>query len=339
MTELSQKDIDRIIEEIPGSIAVYQVDGANLRSIRYSPDIPGFSGYTDEEYRVLVSGNASGIVLASDRERTAQAIKECLKDGAEEVKCVCRILHKVKGFIWIYVRAKRIGALDGKPLILSNFINASIEAEMHTELLNLTHRKIYVCDANTSELLFANDTALEGKASRDYNGKTCYQFIRNRTGFCPSCIITRMHGDVSHEEDWHDPDTDRYYHMECKRISWFGRDAYAQVIEDITESQKNLIHTESRKAELEIIINNIPAGLCVYRIKGANDFSYVTTNSVLQNVTGMSDEEFRTSSQKSLAEHLHPEDKRLFADTLRKLQTASQTASCTFRLRKNEHER
>lgn len=339
MRELSQKDIDRIIEEIPGSIAVYQVDGANLRSIRYSPDIPGFSGYTDEEYRVLVSGNASEIVLASDRERTAQAIKECLKDGAEEVKCVCRILHKVKGFIWIYARAKRIGALDGKPLILSNFINASIEAEMHTELLNLTHRKIYVCDANTSELLFANDTALEGKASRDYNGKTCYQFIRNRTGFCPSCIITRMHGDVSHEEDWHDPDTDRYYHMECKRISWFGRDAYAQVIEDITESQKNLIHTESRKAELEIIINNIPAGLCVYRIKGANDFSYVTTNSVLQNVTGISDEEFRTSSQKSLAEHLHPEDKRLFADTLRKLQTASQTASCTFRLRKNEHER
>ena len=56
MRELSQKDIDRIIEEIPGSIAVYQVDGANLRSIRYSPDIPGFSGYTDEEYRVL--GNA-----------------------------------------------------------------------------------------------------------------------------------------------------------------------------------------------------------------------------------------------------------------------------------------
>ena len=30
----------------------------------------------------------------------------------------------------------------------------------------------------------------------------------------------------------------------------FGRDAYAQVIEDITESQKNLIHTENRNAEL-----------------------------------------------------------------------------------------
>lgn len=339
MRELSQKDIDRIIEEIPGSISVYQMDGAVLRMVRYSPDIPGFSGYTDEEYRAIVSENASEIVLASDRERTAQAVKECLKDGAKEVKCVCRILHKDKGFVWIYARTKHIGAFDGKPLILCSFVNIFIEAEMHTELLNLTHRKIYVCDANTYELLFANDTALQGKASRNYSGKTCYRFIRNRAEICPSCIIAHMHGNASLEEDWHDPDTDRYYHVECKRTSWFGRDAYAQVIEDITESQKNLIHTENRNAELEKIISNIPAGLCVYRIRGTNDFSYITTNPVLQSVTGISEEEFRVSSQKSLAEHLHPEDRRLFADALRKLQTASQTASCTFRLRKNEHER
>ena len=54
------------------------MDGRFSTYVRYSPDIPGFSGYTDEEYRAIVERKRIEIVLASDRERTAQAVKECL---------------------------------------------------------------------------------------------------------------------------------------------------------------------------------------------------------------------------------------------------------------------
>lgn len=339
MTELSQKDLDRIMGELPGCIALYQVDGANLHTIRYSSSIPEISGYTDKEYSELVTRNATDIILESDRGGTVQTISDCVKDCTKQVTCVYRVLHKTKSFAWIYAQAKCIGTLEGKPLILSNFLNISIEAEMHAELLSLTHRKIYVCDAKTLELLFVNDTALEGKSDRNYNGKTCYQFIRNRADFCPSCVTTRMIGETSHEEDWRDPYTDRYYHVESKRLSWFGRDAYAHVIEDITESKKSQLNAEARNAELEKIVSNIPAGLCVYRVKGKNDLSYVTTNAALRDIAGISEEEFQTSSQPILAERLHPDDKQTFTDALHKLQVASQTTSCTFRLRRNEHER
>ena len=107
-----------------------------------------------------------------------------------------------------------------------------------TELLDNLDMIIYVVEASSMKLLFANRRAIEDKGSTDYHGLPCYAFIRGRDTKCPTCISGKIpENEKVYIEDWYDEDRDLFYHTKSLKLNFQGIPAYAFFIDTITESR------------------------------------------------------------------------------------------------------
>jgi len=129
-----------LLTSIPGTIAVYKVQGDSIAPLLYSGDVPAFSGLSEAEYLALYRSDATAIVAEQDRSYLLPRIREVL-DGKGDCDATFRTWHKTKGYIWTHVNLKLLGTMGGQLLLLGIFANVNeiIESsallpEMHTEL-------------------------------------------------------------------------------------------------------------------------------------------------------------------------------------------------------------
>lgn len=129
-----------LLTSIPGTIAVYKVQGDSIAPLLYSGDVPAFSGLSEAEYLALYRSDATAIVAEQDRSYLLPRIREVL-DGKGDRDATFRTWHKTKGYIWTHVNLKLLGTMGGQLLLLGIFANVNeiIESsallpEMHTEL-------------------------------------------------------------------------------------------------------------------------------------------------------------------------------------------------------------
>jgi len=287
--ELLQQDIERIKNLIPGTMALYRVN-QGLETLFLSPSIPAISGCSAAEYMAITHKDASDIVIPGDRGRVEESIRSAVS-GRGEAECVCRIMHKTNGSVWVHARVRRIGEMRALPVLLVIFENISAETDMFSRPLDHSKRRIYVCERENFELLYANARALADKTGRNYRGQTCFSFIRGHSSPCPNCVISHIpEGRTQHEEDWYDSERDRYYHVESRLISWFGREAWIHYIEEITERKKAEQNLQTAKDELEKIISNIPSGIAVFSWE-KNGIKLVAANPFFRNIFGLTETE------------------------------------------------
>ncbi len=292
--ELSQQDIEHIKNLIPGDMALYQEDHG-LRTVYLSPHIPALAGYADEEFERLTRRNALDMVVPGDRIIVQKSIGRILA-GIENVECIYRIIHKTDGFVWVHTKAKYLGEFKSLPVLLAVFQETATGTEMFNGLLDQTKRKVYVCERDSFELLYANARSLADKTEKNYNGRSCYSFIRGRSTPCPNCVINHIpKGQNQHKEDWYDSERDRYYAVESRLISWFGHDAWVHYIEEITERRKAEQNLATVKAELEKTIDSIPSGIAVFRER-QGDISLVASNTFFRDIFGLSGKEAQNCS-------------------------------------------
>ena len=251
--ELTDETIELIRQMTPGNAALYRVNGGVIETLYASPGLPALNGMTRAEYEELTGSNAANTVLAADLPGLMKAVDACVRTG-QPLDCHYRVVHKTRGFDWVHANARLCGTRAGKPVLLALYSNASVENDIYQNILNHSSSSVFVCDCHTHELLYANETAVSRRKSRDipFIGSTCYAYMQGRTTPCEECALKRGDCTQLKDEKRCDPRTGTWESVNGEFVNWCGHDAFIHYISDITASEthqlelKNILETEEQ---------------------------------------------------------------------------------------------
>jgi signal transduction histidine kinase/PAS domain-containing protein len=246
--ELTTETLRFIEDAVPGNAAVYRINGDKIETLYIAPTLPKLNGMTSEEYRTVTGGNAANIVLPDDLPGLMEAVRDCLTTG-QPLDCYYRVLHKRNGFDWVHATARQCGVMNGKPVLLVLYTNASVETDIYQNILNHSNNMVYVCDRHTRKLLYANSAALKlKKGSGSLAGTTCFAYMQGKNEPCKDCVLDAGARKEPLCEKRYDPKRGKWEQITGEFVNWCGHDAFVHYISDITES-------ESKKQELQNILS------------------------------------------------------------------------------------
>ena len=246
--ELTEQDLNFLERVTPGNAAIYRLNGEKFETLCISPSLPALNGMAMEEYRKLSGDDASLLVFPPDRAALMSAVQQSLRTG-ETLECNFRAVHAQLGLSWTHVSARGCGEMDGCPVFLAIYTNASAETDIYQSILDHTDRKVYVYDRDTYEILFANRAArgCGRRPGKPYHGSKCYEYLFDRTAPCEECFM-RSHAQGSASGiDRFSPERCAWERLTGNPVDWCGHDAFVQYIDDVTDSRK-------RQRELEDLV-------------------------------------------------------------------------------------
>ena len=305
--ELGEKELARIIRSYPGDFALYRVEDGALRTLYASSGLPGYSGMESDEYSELVRDDARAIILKADLPHVAEGVRRATEEGLQELDDTYRVLHRTRGFVWVHARTRVIGSQNGCPVLLTVLLNASYESEEFTTLLDHLNGKVYVVDLGSYELLYANDFALQTWDRGLFCGRACYEYVAGRQTPCPWCAIPEIQNGCVHLDEVYSPAADRWYTIDGREMSWFGRRAFAFYSLDITELKRQQQSLEIDKMDLEKIIGNVPVGVGVCQVK-SGVYTQIAMNRYLCELLGEPQQSF-CAADRALLDRVHPDDR------------------------------
>ena len=237
--EITQERLAILQEALPGNAAIYCVKAEQVEALYISPGLARLNGMTWEEYKKVNLQNPLALVFPEDLPKLWAAVKQCVKTG-EEVELNYRVFHKIHDFDWAHATFKRCGEKEGKPVFVGIFANASIETGIYQKILDHTKRRIYVCDKNTYELLYANKAA---KEFADNKGlplfqQKCYSFIRGQEAPCEDCWLKLTEDDKGSLRKLYDEKKQLWEQSTGIFMDWCGHDAFVQYVDDISENER-----------------------------------------------------------------------------------------------------
>ena len=226
----------------------------------------GQSELTPEQFARLRAATpwVRSLMRAQRRLQQAQshtsALERTLDSGADQ-ELMFRLCHSSRGFIWTRARLRRLCGEGREAPVIAEFQNASDEADTFANLLNESQRIIYVVDAATFELYYANRAALDYWHRDKLEGGTCFLQMRGLKEPCPWCVLRRMTSCRLHEEAHYDPGLNAYLQIDAQYVRWFGRDGVAIFVNDVTERHMNTISIENANSEMTRIISRWPGAI------------------------------------------------------------------------------
>lgn len=238
--EIDENILMMIRQTNPGDYAVYRIERGMLQTLLRSPGLPALSGMTAEEYNLVTRQDAAAIVLESDRLKVAAKQAEILQstEPSAVFMLTYRIRHKTRGFVWVRAQVRLIGENRKAPAEMVSFETLESASAEFFELVDHIGTSIYVIDKQTYELLFINRTAQKSGAGRDYQDAQCFRYFNGLEAPCPWCSLPLMKDGYAHIDENYVPQTDRWYRHDVRDINWYGRDAAAFYIVNITEQKK-----------------------------------------------------------------------------------------------------
>ena len=127
--------MEDIINAIPGGVAIYRVSDI-FETVYFSDGVPELSGYTVEEYRKLVKGNAADMTYSEDTAMVVSRAMEVIRHkGVDDFEF--RKQHRDGHIVWVRVQVKWIGEDRGRPLLHCVFHNISDLKETQMEMNHL----------------------------------------------------------------------------------------------------------------------------------------------------------------------------------------------------------
>ncbi len=174
-------------------------------------------------------------------------------------------------------------------------------------VLENTPTAIYVNDANTYELLYANSLAQELFLCKPFKpGLTCYQII----GFdhpCPFCGAKEMNRTELMVRKFQHPHNNRIYQLSGKLIDWGGRPAHIEYILDITDAERQEEQIKAYNERIQTTFSSIPCGLCVYKYDGQQIYP-LFHNPAFYQIMGYCEENRKSIEEKTTFLGVHPDD-------------------------------
>ncbi len=289
--EVNSDNIEFLKNTIPGEYSIYKIVNGKIKVIYFSGGVPMASGMTHKEYADYTEDDVMAIVYKDDRETIRQAIEMLSEDSNKETDLFVRVMHLSGRWIYMHVKVRLIGTMNGERVMLCLFFENKIETQNFDEILNQSNQIVYEISEKDWSLLYANEYALNNwNHGRDYAGIPCYQFVHGRSEPCPWCTVPKMEGDYIHVNKTFDPVRNMWFTLSCKRMNWFGHKAvsiYATDITDSVDSQQSVINANTT---LNGIIDGIPAGVSVFQ-KNDEGIKRIAVNHFLCEIKGLSKKE------------------------------------------------
>lgn len=132
-----------------------------------------------------------------------------------------------------------------------------LDTNLLEKILNGSNQMIQVSDAETYEMLYANDAALKfavsgaGKAqgeAPEYQGQPCHKYMMGLDSPCPFCPLRETDGDEPRESEV--DNGNQVFAVKTQRIDWNGRKAFIEYAGDITRERRSQQVFEAQKRTL-----------------------------------------------------------------------------------------
>ena len=331
MMDFRNEDIDLFCELSPGAVAIYQVRPDFIRMMAFSDGLAELLGLTREEYARRGGEDITNLIVKQDRDHVRNAIATSLGEH-RDVNCSYRAILEDGSYHWMNVRGHHAGESGGFPIFMAEFLDTTLETQMHMNLLDNASNGIYICDEVTRELFYVNQKAMDfwERSGVDFRDHTCHEFFRGREGVCPWCICNDLADKPISIVSTDDPDHEGILKITCSRIPWHGRPSFCISFDDVTGVRE-------AQRELRDIVENIPAALLVYREAGGT-ISLTQANGAVEEIAGLSGSEIvGQGNEQGINEHVHPEDAQVVQDGLERMFSDEHEAEFAYRNRPTEN--
>lgn len=124
-----------IINAIPGGVAIYKVSDI-FETVYYSDGVPALSGYSRDEYDLLIKQDAADLIYQKDAAMVIRKIRQVLEAG-KSASFEFRKQHRDGHIVWVNVHARKIGEDGGHPLLQCVFHNISAFKQAREELAHV----------------------------------------------------------------------------------------------------------------------------------------------------------------------------------------------------------
>ena len=124
-----------IINAIPGGVAIYKVSDI-FETVYYSDGVPALSGYSRDEYDLLIKQDAADLIYQEDAAMVIRKIRQVLEAG-KSASFEFRKQHRDGHIVWVNVHARKIGEDGGHPLLQCVFHNISSFKQAREELAHV----------------------------------------------------------------------------------------------------------------------------------------------------------------------------------------------------------
>lgn len=124
-----------IINAIPGGFAIYKVSDI-FETVYYSDGVPALSGYSRDEYDLLIKQDAADLIYQEDAAMVIRKIRQVLEAG-KSASFEFRKQHRDGHIVWVNVHARKIGEDGGHPLLQCVFHNISAFKQAREELAHV----------------------------------------------------------------------------------------------------------------------------------------------------------------------------------------------------------
>ena len=124
-----------IINAIPGGVAIYKVSDI-FETVYYSDGVSALSGYSREEYDLLIKQDAANLIYHEDTTMVIREMRAVLKAG-KSASFEFRKQHRNGHIVWVNVSARKIGEDGGYPLLQCVFHNISAFKQAQEELAHV----------------------------------------------------------------------------------------------------------------------------------------------------------------------------------------------------------
>ncbi|MEG2000687.1 MAG: EAL domain-containing protein, partial [Evtepia sp.] len=104
-------------------------------------------------------------------------------------------------------------------------------------VLDAINDSIYACDAESYEMIYANDNVCKfaGITREACKGKKCYEVLMNRTEPCSFCSLSKLSEDTVHTRLFRLPNTPQIYLLRGKMMRRNGMRIHLEVAVDVTQ--------------------------------------------------------------------------------------------------------
>ena len=253
--ELTREQLQWIAQSVPGNAAIYRMRGYRVDALYLSPGLAALNGMTWEEYKKISMDDAVAMVFPEDLPKLLLMARDHSQIG-DSFDLYYRVLHKTRGFDWAHGTYRVCGTLDGDPVFVAVFTNASVETDIYQEILDYTDRRVYVCDRHTFDILYANKAAkayAKDQETPSFRQK-CFAFIRDQHRVCRGCWLRRLNKESTMQRKYYNSARGAWEEMSGKFINWCGHDAFVEFVTDVTdnERQKELIRESQQRYEVAV---------------------------------------------------------------------------------------
>lgn len=306
-------NMDFVLDSIPGAVLVCKFQEEVPDILYCSRGIHNIADVESSEFGAFFAKKGTDMIFSSDVSKFTECIQKIIKTHSRG-EIVFRSYKKSGELVWLWMQARYVGEEDGCPILEEIILDVSNNTNMYESLLDEASSLITVIDCESREVLYANRKTIE--VLKDVSGKKCHAIFFHRDSPCQKCAIDAADCELD-EKNW--IHNGRVYRQIMKKMVWNGRHALLKCMEDITEQKELQKYAESEKDTLNHIIQNVPAGLFVFKMDKDGQIKIVEANPSACAIMGIDFAKTIGAGGNEVFELTHPDDRGIIADVINKL--------------------